>query len=202
MLVKSLIVIPTALIGIGLSYWVLLSNKKLRSNRLLFIDINVIVLSLLSDYLSNFAESSVAVYLIRLSYALLLLSVVIFYAFVQHFPFENKRNSTWLDTTLVLSVSLFSVLVLYSPYIVAESGGISGQVSLGGHVSIYYSVLVGLIFVSFINLLNKYRQSMKVDKIKIRLMIVGIFFYISIQLFFNLLMPSIGIHNLYYLGDY
>lgn len=201
---KTIFVTLISIVGIGLSFWVFLSNKSARVNRLLFADINVLILSLLLDHFSVFFNGEAPLYFIRLSYAFLLFSVAIFYRFVQYFPFEDFRNkfSQTLSALFLPLFFLFGLIIVGTPFVVEEAYNFGESVILGNLVWSYYLALVILIVISFINLINKYKKSTKSERQKIRFLLGGIVIYVIFQIVFNLILPVFNIQNYYYLGDY
>ncbi|MEI7539613.1 MAG: HAMP domain-containing sensor histidine kinase [Candidatus Saccharibacteria bacterium] len=207
MIIKSIFVIPIALVGTGLSFWVLLSNKKSKINRLLFAEINLIILSLFFDYLSGyFSDSAISAQLIRFSYAFLIFALITFYGFVQHFPFENRSGVLHkiLSFLVLIPTSLLGLVTILTPLVIssAQSEGWGNEVMTGDFITVYYLSVVLLISASFINLVVKYNKSTKADKLKIRAMFIGMVLYVAAQAIFNLLLPLFGVQSLYYLGDY
>ncbi len=203
-LLKSFFVIPFSLVGVGLSFWVLLSDKKAKANKLLFIDINFLILSMVFDYLSGFFNGTPTTYFVRLSYTFLFLALAIFYYFVQYFPFESKVNklSRLFNIILIILMPVLSAIIVFTPLIVESTSNWSNQVTSGIFVWLYYSLMLVLILISFYNVTNKYRLSSKPDKEKIRFMIVGMGVYVALQVIFNLILPILGTQKFYYLGDY
>jgi len=202
-LIKIFFVIPIVFVGFGLSLWVILADKKSIVNRLLFAEINVIMLSLAIDYCAAFFEGLNALVLIRLSYFLLISAAAIFYYFVQYFPFKSK-GSILLDFLVSISTILIGFVTIFSKSIVQsiESVPWGTQGNVGEYIWLYYFLSASLILVSFFILLSKYNQSTKVNRSKMNLMIIGIIIYVLSQIAFNLVLPMIGIQNLYYIGDY
>ena len=200
---KSLFIIPISLIGVGLSFWVLLSDKKAKANRLLFTEINLLIIASFFDYLAGFFDASVATFLIRLSYALLIFAAVIFYYFSKHFPFYNKHNIL-MELIVTIPAFLLGIIAIATPLIVNNISIVSwgNEVASGDYILLYYFFFSVLIFMSFASLINKYSHSNRVDKTKIKFMIIGILIYTVFQIIFNLLLPLIGIQSLYYIGDY
>lgn len=202
-LIKSFFVIPIVFVGFGLSFWVLLSDKKSMTNRILFLEIIVIMLSILTDYCAALFNGLTALLLIRISYVLLIFAAAIFYYFVQYFPFKSKR-SLFLDFLVSFATLLIGFVTIFSNRIVHSIDNMYGgnQVNLGGYIWLYYFLSSCLIIVSFLILFSKYNESTKINKSKMNLMIIGIMIYVLSQVTFNLILPMFGIQALYYLGDY
>ncbi|MCX6728400.1 MAG: ATP-binding protein [Candidatus Saccharibacteria bacterium] len=203
-LLKSFFVIPFTLILVGLSFWVLLSDKKSKANKLLFVEINLLIFSMLADYLSGFFNDLTSTYLVRLSYMFLILALVMFYFFVQHFPFEStiSKRHRLFNMFLIILMSVFSIVIIFTPMIVSSTSDWSNQVTSGDFAWVYYSLIVILILVSFYNMMKKYQLSSKSDREKIRFMLVGVAIYAMLQVTFNLILPILGTQKFYYLGDY
>jgi len=203
-ILKSIFVIPFTLILIGLSFWVLLSDKKSKANKLLFVEINFLIFSMLADYLSGFFNDLTSAYFVRLSYMFLILALVMFYFFVQHFPFEStiSKRHRLFNMFLIFLMTIFSIVIVFTPLIVASTSDWSNQVTSGSFAWAYYSLILILILVSFYNMMNKYRHSSKSDREKIRFMLIGIAIYAGLQVIFNLILPILGTQRFYYLGDY
>ena len=203
MLIKSFFVIPIVLASVGLSFWVLLSDKKSRANQLMFLEVNLIVLSLFLDYLTGFLSNTQSLYLMRLSYVFFTLAVTTFYFFVYFFLWTKKSRPIINFAVLLLSL-IMCVAITTTSIIVAsiQHATWGNQIVIGDFVWVYYLFIILLLSVAFVALLRKYSQSGKIDRQKIRFMIVGMALYVVLQIIFNLILPTVGIQSLYYLGDY
>jgi len=202
-LIKLFFVIPIVFVGFGLSFWVVLADKKSIINRLLFAEINVIIFSLIIDSCASFFNGLTALILIRLSYVLLIFAAAIFYFLVQYFPFKSK-SSILLNFLVSFAILLIGFVTIFSKSIIQ---GISSapwgyQVNVGEYIWLYYFLGFSLIFLSFFILFSKYNESTKVNKSKMNLMIAGIIIYVLSQIIFNFVLPMFNIQTLYYLGDY
>ncbi len=200
---KIILACLIALIGIGLSFWVLLSGKKEKANILLFTVINLMMLSLLFDFFSGLTNNNLSLYLVRLYSSSLLLSLLLFYFFVQVFPFISKVNI--FRNYIIVAVSIILIYVtIFSNLIVNNivKASLDSQVNFGEYIWVFYLTLILLICVSFGEILYKFNRSSKLDKQKIKLMLIGMTAYVILQIIFNIILPSINMQNFYYFGDY
>ena len=202
-LIKGIAVVILFVFGLGVSFWVLLSDKKSFSNKFLFAMINLSLILILFDYTSSFFSNNIALWLLRLSYGSGIAAVIMFYMFSLYFPFRTKKNKTIEYSSLftsgvVLIVTLLSNLVILDVH--QKSWGYG--VNTGKLIWIYYILMLTLLLLTFYNTISKYFESKRFDRIKIRFMLFGMVIFVFSEVIFNLILPTLGINNLYYLGDY
>jgi signal transduction histidine kinase len=106
---------------------------------------------------------------------------------------------------LILFLSFFLLLFTSTTGGVVEGTEVRDWghlVNPGESIWIYYLFIIYVLGLTFWNIYVKYIKSSKPDKSKIRLMILGMIIFVTSEVIFNLLLPVLGVDNLYYLGDY
>ena len=203
MIIKSIAVVVLALMGVSLSFWVILSDKKSLSNRFLFSLINLSMLFIIFDHISIFTGGDLTTYLLRLTYALAPIAAMFFYLFVLYFPFRSKKISI-LESPIIFSSIIIFFVTLFSNLVVSSAVAVNGLtvVVTGDLIIFYYVVLVYTLGLTLIDVIKKYFISKNIDKMKIKLLLLGIIAFIFSEIVFNIFLPIINIENLYYLGDY
>ncbi len=200
---KTTVTMLLLIAGFGISLWVVLSDKKSTSNKLLFITINLILAFILVDYIANFTSTEITTFLLRLDYALSLVASIFLYLFVDNFPYKSKTNKP-LAYSMVIYLILMALITLLSPYVIlaSYSSGLAKVVSAGSVIWMYYLSIASAIILVFFTVIGKYLRSSKLDKSKIRLMILGMILFTSSEVLFAMVLPTLGVDNLVYIGDY
>lgn len=201
--IKIVMATMLVVVGFALSLLVYLSNRKDMSNRSLFWLINFSALFIFFDQLSIFTGGDITTWLLRLTYALAILAALSFYLFALNFPFPSNRILLFEYIVVLLSTILFFVTLFSNVFIsnaIVESG--STIVNTNSLILIYYITLILILGVTIFNIARKYKVSINRDKVKMRLLLLGISIFIFFEIIFNIVLPIFYIESLYYLGDY
>jgi len=205
LVLKGIFTVLVVLLGFGLSLWVLLSYKNSSMHRALFVLINLIVFYILFDYLSSFTSGTLTTIFIRLSYCSGALALGSFYYFSLKFPFV-RRNNIILELALLVSAVAISFLALFTNLVVLSTQFVNWgvQINEGGMVLTYYTILIILLLFGFVNIVKKYGDSTKAEKLKIKYLLIGMAIFAVAQVIFTIILPSFGagLGQYYYLGDY
>ena len=191
------------ILGLILSFWVILSDKKSNINKSLFLMINLICLYILSDYLSSLATEPTTTYLLRLAYSLGIITLGTFYYFSLKFPFTKKDNK-YVSALLLITVVIFSIITMTTNLIVSSTQFVywGVRVNEGEAISIYYIFLVLLLILGFSNIITKYSNSTISEKIKIKYLLIGMAIFGVAEIIFLIILPALDIGQYYYFGDY
>jgi signal transduction histidine kinase len=202
-LIRSLVVVPLIVFGVGLSFWVILSDKRALANKLLFCVINLGLLFILMDYLSGYVNSDFATLFLKLSYGFSLLAALLLYFFSLNFPTRSK-NSVFANSVISLFTTVIVAVTIITKYFVINtvSVGANKNVITGDLIWLYYLSLIVILFLTLYRMLKKYNASVKTDKTKIKLLFIGMSLFVVFEVVFNLILPVVGVQNFYYLGDY
>lgn len=201
-----IIVTFIVIFGLTLSLWVFIANKKMASNQLLALLILVAMTNLSFSYFMNFSDiTSVALVCGKLAWATVSVGVVLFYCFIAYFPKKEKTNFPFDRLIILIIGGILAVLSVFTSYIIKDTifnKGAANVVS-GSLMNVYYSVIVGILLISFYTLFKKYLNAAKIDKTKIQFFLIGLFIFVCISITFNALLPVVfGIEDYTYIGDY
>jgi signal transduction histidine kinase/MFS family permease len=203
LILRSIAVLPLIIIGVGLSFWVLLADKKSRANQFLFSSINSGVLFVSLDYLSGFVSGDATLYLLRLSYSFSLVSAAMLFFFALYFPYTSKTRTYFVPVVAVITGVMFALVITTGQFVAGYLSKDWGyDVATGNMIWVYYLFLLSIIAASVGIFTRKYKRSSKIDRSKIILMFVGIIAFVVSEIFFNVILPTLGVQNLYFLGDY
>jgi signal transduction histidine kinase/MFS family permease len=203
MLIRSLMTVFSLAMGIGLSLWVILSDKKSTANRLLFAIINLSIAVVLFDYISNLTDGPVAIFFTKLTYGTIILDVLLFYFFSNNFPFR-KRVNTILKYVFIFVAILLTLITVFTSFVVQGVATMSWGVliTLGNMVNYDYLFIIVSMLAVFYTFVISYRKSSKIDRQKIRVMLIGAAIFVVLEIIFNILLPLVNIQYLYFIGDY
>lgn len=203
LLVKGISLFVLLIFGWTLSFWILLSNKKAAVNQLLLLFINASLIFIFLDYISSFVADSVAIYLLRLAFAFGVVSVGSFFYFSGQFP-RLKKLSLFANSSVLIIVSLFFIISIFTDSIIQtvekESWGTS--ISFGSLSLLYFAFLITMVFTSFYLIISKYFKSSGSEKQKIKFVLYGTLVFALLEVIFTIILPIIGIEDLYFIGDY
>lgn len=206
LLAMGLSMILVVVVSIILSLFILLSDKKSAIHRSLFVLINLINCYILFDFLSNFTSGFTTTFFMRLDYGFGMLALGVFYYFSCNFPFsKDKKNIIKLaDVILATLVVGFYVVAILTDLVVSSTQfAVWGvMINSGALMLPYFVFIVFLLIIGFWNIFSKYKYSTSAERMKIKFLLVGMMFFAITQLVFTIILPTFGIEQYYYLGDY
>jgi len=201
---KSIILFSSAIINLGVFFYLLLSKTRTpeASKNYLAITTLSVAIWMFASWVNHFTPSpDVVAIFSRISYASTLWAVIGFGLFGLNY---NRRQSmTW---TIFAVGLLISILTLFTNGIIVT--GIPATLTTGEDASFgnfywLWSLLLGALAVfTVIVLINTVIRSTGTKRAKIELIIVLFLITICLVLFFNLVLPNLGITNLMFIGQY
>lgn len=205
LLVSQILAFPIIIINLFLGFWVYLSNRKLKANQLFFLITLFAVLWIICGFfapLSNQFDKAVLLY--RINMGAVVLFIMTGYFFIQYFPQEEKQNQILKNVVLMVGIIIFLISVATNLIIKnVEFKEWGTDTIFGKGISIYYGIIVFLIFLTAGRLLKKYFLLPKTEKLKIQYFLVGVLLLAIINLVFNIILPwQSNTYKYAPLGDY
>lgn len=183
---------------------VLQVNRKSKTNVFYFFTSITISLWVAAGYLTYYDPvQNYVLFFARLNFFVVCLFFVAMFRFTRNFPTQNKL--TKFGKVFTISGILISLLSLFSPAIISnviiESG--NRVWSFGSLIYLYYAYGITAAILSVVILFIKYKASSQIEKLKIKLILIGISLVAIFNVIFNIIIPIILPNlNIYWIGDY
>ncbi len=150
------------------------------------------------------SQSNVALFWIKIAWAVTIPLFATLYFFVIHFIKEEKKHK--ILNKIVLSIGVFSFFItLFTDLIVKDikSKQVWSKLIYGDAIMVFYGLVLFLSFLILFFLLKKYFHFSKVEKVKTQYFLIGILIFLFMNMVFNIIYPFfLGISKYYQLGDY
>ncbi|NMB56341.1 hypothetical protein GYA19_00165 [Candidatus Beckwithbacteria bacterium] len=181
----QLLILISALIGnllLGLTTY--LKNPKSITNKIFFTFTFILSAYLLINYFSlNSTNPQLVLFLIRLVMGIALLINVSFFLFISVFPQNKITMNKFMFWAFIIITVLLLIPVIFSPFIfqtvIMKNGNIETLPGVGMPVFLLHTLL--FLGAGFVNLIRKYRKSVGIQKIQLRLLLLGtIFMFLAI----------------------
>jgi signal transduction histidine kinase len=206
LLINKILVLATNLIGFWLIIWVLRSDPKARNNKFFALTTLPIILWVNFAFLCQFfTEALSSIIMARLGYGMAALFFLSFYFFSESFLSSKKQRSR-LFTRIIWLLCIFDfVFAVFTNQLVRDVANTNwGNLPIMGSGSFIYffSIFFLTVFIIF-DLILKYYQASREEKLRVQYFLVGFFIFIAANLVFNVVLPFWQqIPQYYQFGDY
>ncbi len=205
-LFNKILIILVSTLGIWLGFWVYLSNRKIRANRLFVLMIILALLWIILCYFSGILTDNLrlSLFLGRLAYGVAILFFIPFYFFSRDFIKEQKKF-LYLNIFIPVGSMLiffFSVFTDFmARYMTPVRFGVVPVIGRGKFIYFGFVFFVSLFVIA--RLLIKYFRSSRDKKLKLQYFFLGIFVFVIANLIFNVVLAFWeGIVRYYQVGNY
>ena len=206
LLINKILVLATNLIGFWLIIWVIRSDPKARNNKFFALTTLPIILWVNFAFLCQFfTEALSSIIMARLGYGMAALFFLSFYFFSESFLSSKKQRSR-LFTRIIWLLCIFDfVFAVFTNQLVRDVANTNwGNLPIMGSGSFIYffSIFFLTVFIIF-DLILKYYQASREEKLRVQYFLVGFFIFIAANLVFNVVLPFWQqIPQYYQFGDY
>jgi len=193
-------------VGVALGYTVFRSKTSNRAINLSFLGSTIaVILWNIFGYLGYWVNnSSLAVTFFRINYAAVALTFITYYFFSTVFPVRVKKNivANWT----ILSLGCFFLLSsLFTNFVIKDveyqSNAIIMKTGILGNAFLLYTLLTT--FYILYLFIRQYRQIDQINKLKVRYLILGTFFWAIFNIIFNIVVSlSVTNYRLTQFGDF
>lgn len=149
------------------------------------------------------SQVNLAIFWIKISWAVTIPLFVSLYFFIIHFVKEKKRtviNSLFF----LIGISSF-VFTLLTDWVIMDiqSKQVWTKLIYGNKIFLFYFIVLFFSFLVLKLLFKKYFSSSQKERGRILYLLIGVLFFLFMNVVFNIIYPFIfGISNYYQLGDY
>jgi signal transduction histidine kinase len=203
-LVNNIIVLIINAVALLLAFWVMLSNRRARANRLFALMTFFILIWVDFAYLARVAAAPLNLWWLRIAYGAVLLFFASFYFFVENL-FDGQTEFGRIDALVLLVGLAVGAASAATAFIIRDIYFADGVLKfvLGSGKNFYYGIVFLLLIFTLALLFRKYYRSREEQKLRLQYFLVGIFVFFVLNLFFNIIFPVLlGVTRFYYLGDY
>ncbi|MEI7579416.1 MAG: ATP-binding protein [bacterium] len=201
---KSLILISSAILNIAVYFYLKISKPRddIKSRKYLAFAAFCASIWMTSSWLNHFLTSiELVTFFSRLSYAIVVGIVLGILLFSLNYSKKNKFSIIFL--ILGITIGLFS---LFTPYIIQIGIPRTQLLEEGAVFGKYYfvwSIILGVAaFILIYSLIDNIRKSSGIRKGKITTIVLLILITIFLTVFFNLILPNLGITSFIFIGQY
>ncbi|MGB9743242.1 MAG: histidine kinase N-terminal 7TM domain-containing protein [Minisyncoccales bacterium] len=186
-----LILLLGVIFNLLLAILILVHSFSLRSSKYFFLMTLGIVTWIIVNYFSNFEKNTeIVLWCNRLIFISTTIAVWALLLFTEVFPSDDKPNKQLFIISLVLAI--ISILISSSSFLVKDiiiKENFS-EIIFGWGIWLYSFFLLGCLILAFIKIIKRYQQAKDILIKKLnRILISGLFFFISFSLITNLLLP-------------
>ncbi|OQB05704.1 MAG: Alkaline phosphatase synthesis sensor protein PhoR [bacterium ADurb.Bin212] len=203
---QKIIFVFVVAVDLTLGISVFLSDKKNKRNIWFFIVSLLIVLWVSSSYLVYHpVGTTISLTLARLNFAFVSLWVISIYFFIKNFPKPQNKAIGVYDILVVATGVFISLCAVFTDLVISniviKDGSVNWYMGPADFMLYVYSVVIAIMIL--VSLYRNYQSCLKVEKIRIMMMLWGAIIVAILNLLFNILIPAIWPKlNIYWVGDY
>lgn len=204
-LVHQALALLTIIIGFGFGFWVYLSDRKSKINQLfLLLTLSIFLWVPLPFFFNLSVFSGIALLLVRWGYAAVSLFMIAFYFFALYFPRKSEKRH--LLDVIILSLGLFIFILSFTPFLIKNIEFTDlGVNPIFGEGKIFYFISLFIMSALYLFIIfKKYFILIPHEKLRAQYFLLGLSFFVAINLFFNVILPILGqpVAKFYYFGNY
>ncbi len=150
------------------------------------------------------SQMDLAIFWIKIAWAVTIPLFASLYFFTVSFVEKKERVKALNLTVLIIGISSFFITLL-TDWVIKDilSKQVWTKLVYGHGIAVFYGLVLFLSFLTLNLLFRKYFISSKKEKLKTQYLLIGIVFFLFMNVVFNIVYPFLlGISNYYQLGDY
>lgn len=200
---KSIILITSALLNFFVFLYLIFNRSRgyHRSKKHLSLATLGVSIWIFSSWINHFTDNVfVVTFFSRLSYSTMVLTLVELILFTTSFRYKIPAILIRSIGTIIFAFTQFSDLVIFTG--IPAKDGVTESAEFGMGFQLWSFIMLLLTLFLIMALISVLFNAKGVQKTQFIIIFTLFVFSISLVIFFNLILPNLGINSFYYIGQY